>query len=52
MMGTMVFKVNWFDIAFAIPLALLLIEVCWQVLRETLPWQVDHIAIAPESIHA
>ena len=26
-------------------------EVCWQVLRRTLPWLVDHIAIAPESIH-
>jgi cation diffusion facilitator family transporter len=52
MTGAMVFKVNWFDIALAIPLALLLIKVCWQVLRQTLPWLVDHIAIAPESIHA
>jgi divalent metal cation (Fe/Co/Zn/Cd) transporter len=52
MTGAIVFKVNWFDIALAIPLALLLIKVCWQVLRQTLPWLVDHIAIAPESIHA
>jgi cation diffusion facilitator family transporter len=52
MTGAMVFKVNWLDIALAIPLALLLIKVCWQVLRQTLPWLVDHIAIAPESIHA
>ena len=52
MTGAMVFKVNWLDIALAIPLALLLIIVCWQVLRQTLPWLVDHIAIAPESIHA
>ena len=52
MAGAMVFKVNWLDIALAIPLALLLIKVCWQVLRQTLPWLVDHIAIAPESIHA
>ena len=51
MTGAMVFKVNWLDIALAIPLALLLIKVCWQVLRQTLPWLVDHIAIAPESIH-
>ena len=52
MAGAMIFKVNWLDIALAIPLALLLIKVCWQVLRQTLPWLVDHIAIAPESIHA
>ena len=52
MTGAMVFKLNWLDIALAIPLALLLIKVCWQVLRQTLPWLVDHIAIAPESIHA
>ena len=52
MTGALVFKVNWLDIALAIPLALLLIKVCWQVLRQTLPWLVDHIAIAPESIHA
>ena len=51
MAGAMIFKVNWLDIALAIPLALLLIKVCWQVLRQTLPWLVDHIAIAPESIH-
>ena len=52
MAGAMIFKVNWLDITLAIPLALLLIKVCWQVLRQTLPWLVDHIAIAPESIHA
>ena len=51
MAGAMIFKVSWLDIALAIPLALLLIKVCWQVLRQTLPWLVDHIAIAPESIH-
>ena len=33
-------------------MALLLIRVCWLVLRRTLPWLVDHIAIAPEAIHA
>ena len=52
MAGAMIFQVSWLDIALAIPLALLLIKVCWQVLRQTLPWLVDHIAIAPESIHA
>jgi len=29
----------------------LLIRVCWQVLKTNLPWLVDQIAIAPESIH-
>ena len=33
-------------------MALLLIRVCWTVLRKTLPWLVDHIAIAPEAIHS
>ena len=52
MVGAVWLQVNWLDIALAIPMALLLIRVCWQVLRRTLPWLVDHIAIAPESIHA
>ncbi|QNI94204.1 cation diffusion facilitator transporter family protein [Synechococcus sp. A15-127] len=52
MAGTLWLKVSWLDIALAIPMALLLIRVCWQVLRRTLPWLVDHIAIAPEAIHA
>ena len=33
-------------------MALLLIRVCSQVLRGTLPWLVDHMAIAPEAIYA
>ena len=52
MAGALWLKVNWLDVALAIPMALLLIRVCWQVLRRTLPWLVDHIAIAPEAIHA
>ena len=51
MAGALWLQVSWLDIALAIPMALLLIRVCWQVLRRTLPWLVDHIAIAPESIH-
>jgi cation diffusion facilitator family transporter len=42
---------NWLDVALAIPLCLLLVRVCWQVLRSNLPWLVDQIAIAPEAIH-
>ena len=52
MAGALWLKLNWLDVALAIPMALLLIRVCWQVLRRTLPWLVDHIAIAPEAIHA
>ena len=52
MTGALLFEVNWLDVAIAIPMALLLIRVCWSVLKRTLPWLVDHIAIAPESIHA
>ena len=52
MAGALWLQVNWLDIVLAIPMALLLIRLCWQLLKRTLPWLVDHIAIAPESIHA
>ena len=52
MAGTLWFQISWLNVALAIPMALLLIRVCWDVLRKTLPWLVDHIAIAPEAIHA
>jgi len=43
--------VNWLDVALAVPLCLMLLRACWQVLRSNLPWLVDQIAIAPEAIH-
>jgi cation diffusion facilitator family transporter len=49
--GVLVLKQTWFDVAVAIPLCLLLVRACWQVLRANLPWLVDQIAIAPEAIH-
>ena len=52
MAGAVWLQVNWLDVALAIPMALLLIRVCSQVLRGTLPWLVDHMAIAPEAIYA
>jgi cation diffusion facilitator family transporter len=52
MAGTLWLQISWLDVALAIPMALLLIRVCWDVLRKTLPWLVDQIAIAPEAIHA
>ncbi|WP_231596441.1 cation diffusion facilitator family transporter [Synechococcus sp. CBW1108] len=44
-------KLPWLDVALAIPLCLLLVRVCWTVLRTNLPLLVDQIAIAPEAIH-
>jgi len=49
--GVLVLNQTWFDVAVAIPLCLLLVRACWQVLRANLPWLVDQIAIAPEAIH-
>jgi cation diffusion facilitator family transporter len=45
------FNLSWLDVALAIPLCLLLVRVCWSVLRTNLPQLVDQIAIAPEAIH-
>lgn len=45
------FNLGWLDVALAIPLCLLLVRVCWLVLRSNLPQLVDQIAIAPEAIH-
>ncbi len=42
----------WLDGALAVPLAVMLVKVCWSVLQENLPLLVDQIAIAPEAIHA
>jgi cation diffusion facilitator family transporter len=49
--GVLLFRFNWLDVALAVPLCLLLLHACWQVLRSNLPWLVDQIAIAPEAIH-
>ena len=49
--GAVWLKLNWLDVALAIPLCLLLVRVCWRVLRSNLPQLVDQIAIAPEAIH-
>ena len=49
--GAVWLKLPWLDVALAIPLCLLLVRVCWTVLRSNLPLLVDQIAIAPEAIH-
>jgi cation diffusion facilitator family transporter len=43
---------QWLDIVLAFPVALLVFWSGWSVLKENLPWLVDHMAIAPEAIHA
>jgi cation diffusion facilitator family transporter len=49
--GMALFRIPWLDVAMAVPLCLLLLRACWQVLASNLPWLVDQIAIAPEAIH-
>ncbi|MFM1900329.1 MAG: hypothetical protein RLZZ216_905, partial [Cyanobacteriota bacterium] len=41
--GAWLLGISWLDVALAVPLVLLLLRVCWQVLRANLPWLVDHI---------
>lgn len=43
---------QWLDVALAFPVALLVFCSGWSVLKSNLPWLVDQIAIAPETIHA
>jgi cation diffusion facilitator family transporter len=51
LLGVVVLGQSWFDVAVAMPLCLLLVRACWQVIKGNLPWLVDQIAIAPEAIH-
>ena len=41
---------QWLDLALAVPVAAAVLWSGWAVLRGNLPWLVDAIAIAPESI--
>lgn len=41
---------QWIDLALAVPVAAAVLWSGWAVLRGNLPWLVDAIAIAPESI--
>jgi cation diffusion facilitator family transporter len=42
---------QWLDVVLAFPVALLVFRSGWLVLKTNLPWLVDEMAIAPESIH-
>ncbi len=43
---------QWLDLVLSFPVALMVFWSGWGVLKENLPWLVDEIAIAPETIHA
>lgn len=51
LLGIWIWDVQWLDIAIAFPVAILVFQSCWSVLKENLPWLVDEVAIAPEAIH-
>lgn len=42
---------RWLDTGLAVPVALLVFRSGWDVVRDNLPWLVDEIAVAPETIH-
>ena len=42
---------QWLDIVLAFPVALLVFFSGWTVIKENLPWLVDEMAIAPETIY-
>ncbi|MDH6105074.1 cation diffusion facilitator family transporter [Anabaenopsis tanganyikae CS-531] len=43
---------QWLDVVLAFPVALLVLGSAWSVLKSNLPWLVDQMAIAPETIEA
>lgn len=45
-------QLQYLDVILAFPVGLLVFRSGWQVLKENLPWLVDHMAIAPEIIQA
>lgn len=44
-------QLQWLDVILAFPVAFLVFRSAWKVLTDNLPWLVDHMAIAPESIY-
>lgn len=51
LLGIWILGVQWLDIVLAFPVAILVFQSAWRVLRDNLPWLVDEMAIAPEAIH-
>ncbi|MDJ0659491.1 MAG: cation diffusion facilitator family transporter [Crocosphaera sp.] len=44
-------QLQWLDVIFAFPVAILVFYSGWEVVRANLPWLVDEMAIAPEKIY-
>ncbi|TVQ47542.1 MAG: cation transporter [Gloeocapsa sp. DLM2.Bin57] len=44
-------QLQWLDVILSFPVAFLVFKSAWTVLKENLPWLVDEVAIAPESIY-
>ncbi|GAB4524683.1 MAG: cation diffusion facilitator family transporter [Pleurocapsa sp.] len=44
-------QLQWLDVILAFPVALLVFYSGWEVIKENLPWLVDEMAIAPETIY-
>ena len=44
-------QLQWLDVILAFPVALLVFYSGWEVISDNLPWLVDEMAIAPETIH-
>lgn len=45
-------QLQWLDVVLAFPVALLVFQSGWSVIKDNLPWLVDEMAIAPEAINA
>lgn len=44
-------QLQWLDVIFAFPVAILVFASGWEVVRANLPWLVDEMAIKPETIY-
>ncbi len=43
-------QLRWLDVILALPVAFLVFQSGWTVLQENVPWLIDRMAIAPETI--
>jgi cation diffusion facilitator family transporter len=48
--GLLLLGWQWLDVALAVPVAAAVLWSGWKVLRGNLPWLVDEMALAPESV--
>lgn len=50
LVGIWLFRWQWLDGVLSLPVAVLVFWSAWEVLKTNLPWLVDEMAIAPETI--